>query len=63
MHLSTKANLQKLFEAGYTQTALSSKTGIPQSRISTWWNGTVPKSADDALKLAALASKCRSKKS
>lgn len=40
---------------GMTQTEIARLTGIPQPRLSRWENGETPDSADDALKLKALA--------
>lgn len=40
---------------GMTQTEIARLTGIPQPRLSRWESGETPDSADDALKLKALA--------
>ena len=37
-----------------SQTEISRRTGIPQSRLSRWEAGETPTGADDALKLAKL---------
>ncbi len=51
----TTANIQALRKSGLTQTEIAKQSGVPQCRISRWEKGEVPKAADDALKLEALA--------
>lgn len=51
---STQQVIQELRKSGYSQTRIEAETGIPQPRISRWESGDVPKSADDALRLAKL---------
>jgi transcriptional regulator with XRE-family HTH domain len=46
--------IKRLRDSGLSQTEISKRTGIPQSRLSRWENGGVPDAADDALKLKAL---------
>ncbi|MGO3868951.1 MAG: helix-turn-helix domain-containing protein [Alcaligenes sp.] len=46
--------LKELRAAGWSQSAIARKTGIPQPRLSRWQSGQVPDGADDALRLAAL---------
>lgn len=47
--------LTKLREGGLSQMEIARRTGIPQPRLSRWANGEAPDSADDALKIKALA--------
>lgn len=47
--------IKRLRESGLSQTEIAKRTGIPQPRLSRWENGDTPESADDALKLKALA--------
>ena len=47
--------LRRLRAAGLTQTEIARRTGIPQPRLSRWERGDAPDTADDALRLAALA--------
>ncbi|HRO60258.1 MAG TPA: helix-turn-helix transcriptional regulator, partial [Burkholderiaceae bacterium] len=55
MHNTTEL-IRKLRAAGFSQTEISRRTGIPQPRLSRWESGDVPASADDALLLAQFAS-------
>jgi len=52
---TTVENIQILRNAGFTQTEIAKKSGVPQCRISRWERGEVPRAAEDALKLAELA--------
>jgi transcriptional regulator with XRE-family HTH domain len=54
MHSPTANIVKKLRSFGLSQTEIHRRTDIPQSRLSRWENGEVPKGADDALKLDAL---------
>lgn len=47
--------LGRLRSARLSQAEISRRTGIPQPRLSKWWNGRAPRSADDVLALARLA--------
>lgn len=48
--------LKRLREGhGLSQTEIAKRTGIPQPRLSRWAAGHTPDTADDALKLKALA--------
>ncbi|QBH18640.1 XRE family transcriptional regulator [Alcaligenes faecalis] len=51
---TTHGILKELRAAGWSQSAIARKTGIPQPRLSRWQSGQVPDGADDALRLAAL---------
>jgi predicted XRE-type DNA-binding protein len=46
--------LQQLKRAGWTQLDIQDVLGIPQPRLSKWYRGRVPQSADDALRLLEL---------
>lgn len=46
--------VQELRAAGFSQTEIARRTGIPQPRLSRWQAGVVPASVDDALRLQAL---------
>jgi transcriptional regulator with XRE-family HTH domain len=48
--------IKVLRKGGLSQSEISRRTGIPQSRVSRWESGAAPVGADDALKLAALVS-------
>ncbi len=50
----TQALIRRLRAEGLTQVQISRQSGIPQPRISRWYNGEVPAAVDDALKLQAL---------
>lgn len=52
--ITTHGILKELRAAGWSQSAIARKTGIPQPRLSRWQSGQVPDGADDALRLAAL---------
>jgi predicted XRE-type DNA-binding protein len=52
---TTRDHLQFLIDQGLTQIEISNRTNIPQPRISRWMADGVPKTADDALRLAELA--------
>lgn len=54
--MNTHALILKLRKT-FSQTEISRRTGIPQSRLSRWEKGEVPPAADDALKLAALVAR------
>ncbi len=43
--------IKKLRASGLSQMEISRRTGIPQSRVSRWEQGTTPVGADDALRL------------
>lgn len=61
--MSETTDLLTLLERhGYSQTKISALTGIPQPRLSKWASGESPRSADDALKLKALADKLERRK-
>lgn len=47
--------IKRLRAAGLSQSEIARRTGIPQPRLSRWEAGEVPASAEDGLKLAALA--------
>lgn len=51
----TQDILKALKARGFSQVEIARRTQIPQPRLSRWHKGEVPDSADDALKLAALA--------
>ena len=50
--------INRLRTAGFSQSEIARRTGIPQPRISRWSAGHAPDSADDALKLLKLADSC-----
>ncbi len=50
----TQALIKRLRAEGLTQVEISRQSGIPQPRISRWYNGEVPAGVDDALKLQAM---------
>ena len=47
--------IKRLRAAGLSQSEISRKTGVAQSRISRWENGNVAAAADDVLRLQAFA--------
>lgn len=51
---TTTQLLQGLLARGWTQSAITRRTGIPQPRLSKWARGKPPSGAEDALKLKAL---------
>ena len=51
---NTTALIQRLRDAGFSQSEIARRTGIPQPRLSRWQAGEAPDAADDALKLKAL---------
>lgn len=51
---TTQALVRELRALGLSQTEISRRTGIPQSRLSRWEAGVVPTGADDALSLQRL---------
>lgn len=52
----TTALIKRLRAAGFSQSEISRRSGIPQPRISRWERGDVPDAADDALLLSELVS-------
>ncbi|WP_421721730.1 helix-turn-helix domain-containing protein [Achromobacter xylosoxidans] len=47
--------IKRLRAAGFTQSEISRRTGIPQPRLSRWEAGSPSVGANDALRLAGLA--------
>ncbi|MGE4370938.1 MAG: helix-turn-helix domain-containing protein [Burkholderiaceae bacterium] len=46
--------IKELRAAGFSQSEISRRTGIPQPRLSRWENGSPPVGANDVLRLARL---------
>jgi transcriptional regulator with XRE-family HTH domain len=47
--------IKRLRSAGLSQSEIARRTGVAQSRISRWANGSPAAAADDVLKLQELA--------
>jgi predicted XRE-type DNA-binding protein len=52
--LSTSEVIRALLERGLRQAQIARRVGVPQSRLSKWQAGEIPRAADDALKLRSL---------